>query len=59
MSLLEKTRQVYNRPRTSNLSQQQQEKVWSKMISEQQNYGKNEIWEKSFRKKFDFFSNFK
>ena len=49
-----KTRQVYNGPRTSNLSQQQQQNFWSKMIFEQQNQKKNsekfffqkKIWEK-------------
>ena len=34
------TRQVYNGPRTSNLSQQQQQTFWSKMIFEQQNQKK-------------------
>ena len=60
-----KTRQVYNGPRTLNLSQQQQQKFWSKMIFCQQNQrnftenlffsennlGKNKIWEKYFWKK--------
>ena len=45
-----RTRHVYNGPRTSNLSQQQLKKIWSKMIFEQnqkkfpeQNFGKNKI----------------
>ena len=41
------TRQVYNGPRTSNLSQQQQQDFWSKMIFEQQN-------QKKFQKKNKF-----
>ena len=52
-----KTRQVYNGPRTSNLSQQEQDKFWSKMIFEQnktsiqwtkgsQMYKENNCWSK-------------
>ena len=63
-----KPRQVYNGPQTSNLSQQQQQTFWSKMIFEQQNqkkiadffsekiYGKKKFWKKFFlEKKFEKF----
>ena len=50
------TKQVYNGPRTSNLSQQQFKKIWSKIIFEQnqkifpeQNFGKNKILEKKIQ----------
>ena len=51
----EETRQVYNGPWTSNLSQQQFKKIWSKLIFEQnqkkisgQNFVKNKILGKNF-----------
>ena len=46
-----KTRQVYNGPRGSNLSQQQQKKLWSKMVFEQQNQKKNLRKKNFFQKK--------
>ena len=58
-------RHVYNGHRTSNLSQQQIKKFWSKMIFEQQNQKKypeiffqkkiwkNKIWEIFFVEKID------
>ena len=54
------TRQVYNGPRASNLSQQQQNNFWSKIVFEQQNqktfpefFFQKKIWEKNnFEKKF-------
>ena len=50
---LNKTRQVYNGPHASNLSQQQHKKVWSKIIFEQQNQNISEIFfkEKKLGKK--------
>ena len=51
------TRQVYNGPLTSTLSQQQQQNCWSKMIFEQKNQKNfpkkkilNKIWETKFGK---------
>ena len=55
---MKQEKKVYNGPTTSNLSQQQQQKFWSKVIFEQQikkisrkKIGKNKIWRKKIEKK--------